>query len=288
MRSCRTASLVGLGALFVAGVLGACQKGGRPDVPAVTTAQPTATQPILSGPAAAFAVADAGEPAAVPDAGAPAEPASVALFEGSKKIEAPVCSRLYVVAAKGEATVEWLARAKEKDVLSQGDVLVVRHPEPVEVKTSGLAVDVVRDFPCTAAPDRPAVEKTIIRAKDVPELSWAGGTMRAQLLVGAKVSPDLYIGWLEGTAAVPEHEHATSIETIVALEASGTFSVDGKESRLGPGRIVSVPKATKHAWKPDPGSKLVAIQLYEPPGPEQRFVTLAAAEKDAGAGAPKR
>lgn len=285
MKACRTASVVGLGALFVAGALGACRESARPDVPSVTTAHPTAAQPVLSGRAGdAAAAADAPQPA-TPEAGAPTAPASISFVEGSKKIEAPVCSRLYVVAAKGEVTVESLTTPKAKDVLSLGDVLVVLHPEPVEVKVPGLAVEVVRDFPC-ATRDRPAPEKTIVRSKDIPELSWGRGSMRAKLLVGTKISPELYIGWLEGTAAVPEHDHPTSIETVVALEAAGTFMLDGKESRLGPRQIVSVPKGTKHAWKPDPGSKLVAIQLYEPPGPEQRFLTLAAAEKDAGA--PKR
>lgn len=288
MKACRTASLVGLGALFVAGALGACRESARPGVPSVTTAHPAAAQPVLSGPTAdRAATADAPAPATLPEASAPTTPALISLVEGSKKIEAPVCSRLYVVAAKGDVTVESLGTRKAKDALSQGDVLVVLHPEPVEVKAPGLAVEVVRDFSCTTR-DRPAPEKTLVRAKDVPELSWARGAMRAKLLVGTKLSPELYIGWLEGTAAVPEHDHPTSIETVVAMEAAGTFTLDGKESRLGPRQIVSVPKGTKHAWKPDPGSKLVAIQLYEPPGPEQRFLTLAAAEKDAGAGGSKR
>jgi mannose-6-phosphate isomerase-like protein (cupin superfamily) len=274
--------------LFVAGALGACHKSARMDVPSVTTAHPTAAPPVLSGPTGdAAATADAPAPATLPEAGAPTTPASISFVEGSKKIEAPVCSRLYVVAAKGDVTVESLGTPKAKDVLSPGDVLVVRHPEPVEVKAPGLAVEVVRDLPC-ATRDRPTAEKTIVRAKDIPDLSWGRGSMRAKLLVGTKTSPELYIGWLEGTAAVPEHDHPTSIETVVALEAAGTFTLDGKESRLGPRQIVSVPKGTKHAWKPDPASKLVAVQLYEPPGPEQRFLTLAAAEKDAGAGAPKR
>ena len=46
---------------------------------------------------------------------------------------------------------------------------------------------------------------------------------------------------------------------------------------------VLIPAGAKHAWKPEPGSKLVAVQMYSPPGPEQRFVGLAAADKDAGA-----
>ena len=58
-------------------------------------------------------------------------------------------------------------------------------------------------------------------------------------------SPELYLGHLEGTAPVAEHSH--------------------------------------HAWRPKAGSKLVAVQMYSPPGPEQRFVALAAADEDASA-----
>ena len=58
--------------------------------------------------------------------------------------------------------------------------------------------------------------------------------------------------------------------------------LDGTEGKLGPKQVVTVPPGAKHAWKPDPGSRLVAVQLYSPPGPEQRFVGLAAADKDAG------
>ena len=81
---------------------------------------------------------------------------------------------------------------------------------------------------------------------------------------------------------MPEHVHEGSWEIVAAIEASGTFSLDGKEERLRPQQIVLVPPGTKHAWKPDPGTKLVAIQMYSPPGPEQRFYALAAADKDGG------
>ena len=106
--------------------------------------------------------------------------------------------------------------------------------------------------------------------------------MSARLDVGPKASPDLYLGRLEGTAAVAEHVHEKSWEVLAAIDAAGTFTLDGKEQRLGPRQVVFVPPNTKHAWKPDQGSKLVALQMYSPPGPEQRFIALAAAEKDAG------
>jgi mannose-6-phosphate isomerase-like protein (cupin superfamily) len=73
--------------------------------------------------------------------------------------------------------------------------------------------------------------------------------------------------------------HPDSWEILCAVDAAGTFTLDGKDQRLGPRQVVTVPPATKHAWTPDEGSNLVAIQLYAPPGPEQRFKALA----DAGA-----
>jgi mannose-6-phosphate isomerase-like protein (cupin superfamily) len=95
--------------------------------------------------------------------------------------------------------------------------------------------------------------------------------------------PSFYLGRLEGTAPVAEHVHKGTWEILAAIHASGTFVLDGKEARLGPRQVVVVPPDAKHAWRPDPGSNLVAVQLYWPPGPEQRFVALGAADTDAGA-----
>jgi hypothetical protein len=37
-----------------------------------------------------------------------------------------------------------------------------------------------------------------------------------------------------------------------------------------------VPPSVRHAYRPDPGTGIVAFQMYAPPGPEQRFKKLAA------------
>jgi mannose-6-phosphate isomerase-like protein (cupin superfamily) len=273
MIACRTASIVAFGALYSAGIVAACREEMPPTVPPLTTAHPTATAepmpPGSSNESAEGASPVARTPSSTHDA-------TVAFIEGSKKLEGPVCSRLFVVAGKGTVKAG-------PDTLSTGDVLVLMHPEPIDVQVApnAVAISVVKEFECTATP-KPAVVKTIIRAKEAPELRWAGGAARAHLDVGTKVSPDLYLGRLEAATSVPEHDHPTSSETIVAIEGSGTFTVDGKENHLSPHQIVHVPKKTKHAYKPDPGSKLVAIQIYEPPGPEQRFIAMAAAARDAG------
>ena len=71
-------------------------------------------------------------------------------------------------------------------------------------------------------------------------------------------------------------------EAFERVDAAGTFVLDGKEVRMKPRTVALVPPDTQHEWRPDPGSSLRAVQIYFPPGPEQRFVGLAAAEKDAG------
>ena len=69
----------------------------------------------------------------------------------------------------------------------------------------------------------------------------------------------------------------------VNVPAASTAQMISHESGWVCSATGAVPPATKHAWKPDEGSTLVAIQLYTPPGPEQRFKALAAAAADAGA-----
>lgn len=183
------------------------------------------------------------------------------------------CHQVLLAVVSGEGTF-----GGEK--LGAGDTVVVMNPAATRVEGAGLAVLV--DHP--APPERcvvktlPATEKKILRGASAPPLTWGKGAMTARLDVTSDLSPHLYLGRLEGTAPVKEHDHPTSWEILCAVEAAGTFTLDGVEKRLGPRQIVAVPAGKKHAWQPDPGSKLVGIQLYVPPGPEQRFKALAAAE----------
>jgi mannose-6-phosphate isomerase-like protein (cupin superfamily) len=70
---------------------------------------------------------------------------------------------------------------------------------------------------------------------------------------------------------------------LIALEASGTFKLTteaGQEARsIEGGKVTMVPKGLQHEWVPGGTKSLLALQLYCPPGPEQRFRTLAGAGK---------
>jgi len=285
--ACRTASIAATLSLLAVGAAAACHDMAQPEIPPVTTARPDGL-PLLGASSASLST-DGGAGSASPSAlGAPLDsPVKAKFVDVPAKLEAALCQRVLVAVVKGKITALG-------ETLATGDVLVVTNGESFEAKGAGTVVWAEDDLADCVVLSRPAATKVVIRGTTAPELKWAGGTMTAHLDVATAPpstgnrpamgpSPELYLGRLEGSASVPEHVHSGSWEILAAVEANGIFVLDGTEGRLAPRQIVMVPPGSKHAWKPDPGSKLVAIQMYSPPGPEQRFLGLAAAEKDAGA-----
>ena len=185
------------------------------------------------------------------------------------------CDVVYIAVAKGTVTVVGQS-------LAAGDVLMASSlaaPGELEMKGQGLAVTVtaLHDCPGPSGASAGPMAIKVARAGDAKDLAWAGGAMHAHLDLEKAVSPDVYVGRIEGTAPVAEHDHATSWEVLCAIEASGTFTLDGVPKHIAGPQIIAVPPGRKHSWQPDPGSRLVAVQVYAPPGPEQRFKTLAGA-----------
>lgn len=273
MKSCRTASMVASSALGLMAVIAACRDAEHPEVPPLTTANPDG-RPVLGSSASPNDGSEGGTVA--PSMNAPLEPPLKAkFFDTPAKLEAGLCQRVLVSVVKGKIVAM-------NETLAVGDVIVVTHGTDFEATGTGTVVWAMAPIPDCAVLSRPAPAKAVVRGTAAAKLDFAKGTMTARLDVGADKSPELYLGRLEGTAAVPEHTHPKEWEILAAVEASGTFVLDGTEGRLGPRQIVTVPPGAKHAWKPEPNAKLVAVQMYTPPGPEQRFVAVAAAEKDAG------
>jgi mannose-6-phosphate isomerase-like protein (cupin superfamily) len=190
------------------------------------------------------------------------------------------CAKVAVTATKGTVTAFG-------ETLAPGDVLVLEWPRALKLDGAGQAVvaAMARSGACPAGSEH-ATEKRVVRASAAPGLAWANGQMRAHLDIGQDILPEFYLGRLEGTLPVAEHAHDESWEVLCALEASGTFTLNGRDNRLGPGGCVALPPGARHAWKPDPGTRLVAVQIYSPPGPEQRFKKLAQEAADATAPAP--
>jgi quercetin dioxygenase-like cupin family protein len=260
--------------VFALGALTACP----PEEPRIVVPPPTsAHESVSSLPPESIQKTEA------PDASADAAPKVLAppvlakMLEVTKsgttlRVGSP-CDVFFVAIARGAVTVAGQS-------LSKGDVLRASFPSDVEMTGSGLAVIITSIHECAKDSPAPGAALHIARSGDAKELTWAGGAMHARLDLEKDVSPDVYVGRLEGTAPVAEHDHATSWEILCALEGSGIFTLDGVATHLVAPTVVAVPPGRKHAWQPDAGTKLVAVQVYAPPGPEQRFKALAA-------GAPK-
>lgn len=107
------------------------------------------------------------------------------------------------------------------------------------------------------------------------DLSWGGGANHAR------------IGWedpsfgividalvMSKDSKVAEHTHDASWECLYLIQGEGDFVLEGEARRIGRDARVCVPMGKKHAWIPTGKEPLVAVQVYAPPGPEQRFKHL--------------
>lgn len=169
-------------------------------------------------------------------------------------VDARACDRAVVELVSGKS-----------DNLAPGDVVFLQNMS-ADVGGTGTVVYAHESAPCSI----PVAPVRLVKHA-AAELTWADGKMHAHL-DGEGLAP--YIGRLSGTAPVAEHFHEGSWE-IRAIEAAGTFRVEGVPRRVMSHMCIAVEPKKKHSWTPDPGTTLTAIQLYNPPGPEQRFKALA-------------
>ncbi|HSD87995.1 MAG TPA: cupin domain-containing protein [Kofleriaceae bacterium] len=68
---------------------------------------------------------------------------------------------------------------------------------------------------------------------------------------------------------VPEHVHANETEMLYVLEGAGTMTIAGQDIAVTPTSVIQIPPNTKHAFTATAAVR--AVQIYTPPGPEQRF-----------------
>ena len=149
------------------------------------------------------------------------------------------------------------------------------------VVSDGTALDAL-PAPPKKATKRPSPVETKSLA-EAPDLPWAGGAYHVRLAFEGKperASLDVLLA--SPDAPVAPHVHEGSWEVLAMLRADGSFaSAPDKDARELTGKkekdgdVAIVPPGTKHAWLPGGTKPLVGIQLYVPPGPEQRFKQLA-------------
>jgi mannose-6-phosphate isomerase-like protein (cupin superfamily) len=120
---------------------------------------------------------------------------------------------------------------------------------------------------------------TSVELDQQPDQAWGGGAYHA------------YLGFQDGSASLealvasksaplPQHVHEHEWEILAVLSGDGTLArtVGGREedTPITAGTFASIAPGVPRAYRPAGTSPLVAVQLYLPPGPEQRFKRLAA------------
>ncbi len=171
MKACRTASVFAMGALLVAGAIGASREPVAPEIPPLTTAMPDAAP----GTAVAVTAPPADDAAASSVLAAALEPPVKAKFvDLPAKLDASLCQRVLVAVVKGKVTAMG-------ESLATGDVLVVTHGDAFDATGPATVVWASVAIPDCAVLSRPATTKVVVRAAAAPKLEWASGTMSAHL-----------------------------------------------------------------------------------------------------------
>jgi len=85
--------------------------------------------------------------------------------------------------------------------------------------------------------------------------------------------PKFYLGRLTFSpgGAVAEHNHQASLEVVYILAGTGELVLDGKKSTVKAGDVIHVPVGMNHAFRNTGSETVDLIQIYSPPGPEERF-----------------
>ncbi len=121
-------------------------------------------------------------------------------------------------------------------------------------------------------PERPFV----VRHEDAPAYPILGGMGEARVLldaktVGAKEAALSRLTMKPG-AKVPLHVHPTSAEIIYVLSGKGRMrGPKGVWRDVTGGTAIVIPAGSAHAFEATGDAPVEAVQIYSPPGPEQRF-----------------
>ena len=111
-----------------------------------------------------------------------------------------------------------------------------------------------------------------------PDLSWGGGAYHARLGF-EDGSASLGTLMASKNAPVRQNVHDREWEILAVLSGEGTLvrtPASGEDDTpIAAGTFASVAPGVPHAYRPAGTSPLVAVQLFLPPGPEQRFKSLA-------------
>jgi quercetin dioxygenase-like cupin family protein len=143
--------------------------------------------------------------------------------------------------------------------------------------------EVIRDPSKARKPPAANGQLVVKSLADVKPTTILGGKGTARILLDPQDtgSPALSLNVVEwsGGAEAPRHQHAGSAEVLYVISGGGTLTVGSESYPFSAEDAIHIPADQPHAGKFAPGDKTVAIQIYAPAGPEQRFRNPDAAPK---------
>jgi quercetin dioxygenase-like cupin family protein len=83
------------------------------------------------------------------------------------------------------------------------------------------------------------------------------------LFASERMFCDVYA--FEPGQAQPSHRHASSDKLYCVLEGTGVFSVDGRRTSLGPGKVAFCPAGSEHSVANSGSERLVVLVVMAPP-----------------------
>lgn len=122
-----------------------------------------------------------------------------------------------------------------------------------------------------------------VHAPDLPTYSLQDGKLRVQILLDAESGSSAALSILkaEAGASAPPHDHGQAEEMVYLLEGTVKMTLGEREFEAGPRTAFRVPGHADHQMEVAEGP-MIAVQMYLPGGPEQRFKAGKRIEPGAG------
>lgn len=109
-----------------------------------------------------------------------------------------------------------------------------------------------------------------------PPTTWGGGAYHARFGFEDANAPSLTLLLMSKNAPVAEHVHAGEWELLAIVDGDGELTrKEGGNVKTTSGTLVAIPPGVSHGYRPAGTTPTLAVQMYSPSGPEQRFKKLA-------------
>ena len=183
----------------------------------------------------------------------------------------PAPNRELTVPHEGQLALLVLAGAVRVNgqILGPEDLVWLAPRQPCRLETVGDALLAKMESSLTVpSPDKPLPPMLVVRARDRKAVAIPGGTVR--LYLGGEIGVAVDLLRAGAGTEVPSHQHPGSDELLYVVSGAARTTIDKVERPTEAGEHLRIPAGTTHDVTV--ARSLVAVQVYAPAGPEQRYL----------------